>query len=175
MSEASEHPDKPQLDKPRQARKRGELSPIQRALGLLTRREHSQRELTSKLVTRGVDPDEAAAVVNKLREAGWQDDVRFAESLLRTRSGGGYGPTRLRAELQTHGLDAELVSAVIEAYDGDWTQNARGLVQRRFGADLASDLKRQRKAADMLCRRGFNSDQIRAAIRFDPEDQFGSM
>lgn len=164
MSEAIENP-----DTPRRTRKRGELSPTQRALGLLTRREHSQRELTSKLVARGVSPDEADEVVDKLRDAGWQDDIRFAESLLRTRAGAGYGPIRLRAELQTHGLDSEAVASVIERYDGDWTDNARNLLQRRFGNDLDGDLKRQRKAADMLYRRGFSADHIRAAIHFDPD------
>lgn len=146
------------------------MSPTQRALGLLTRREHSQRELTHKLTARGVEPGQAAAVVARLREAGWQDDIRFAQSLLRTRADAGYGPIRLRAELLTHGLDREAVAAVVDGYDGDWADNARDLARRRFGADLADDLKRQRKAADLLYRRGFDADHIRAAIRFDPED-----
>ena len=158
------HPDQPRRRKPR------ELTPTQRALGLLTRREHSQRELTSKLTARGVEPADAEAVVAKLRAAGWQDDIRFAESLLRSRAGAGYGPVRLRAELLTHGLDREAVAAVLERYDGDWAGNARDLARRRFGAGLAGDLQRQRKAADLLYRRGFSADQIRAAIRFDPED-----
>jgi len=162
--DGNDNPDPPRRRKPR------ELTPTQRALGLLTRREHSQRELTSKLTARGVEPADAEAVVAKLRAAGWQDDIRFAESLLRSRAGAGYGPVRLRAELLTHGLDREAVAAVLERYDGDWAGNARDLARRRFGAGLTGDLQRQRKAADLLYRRGFSADQIRAAIRFDPED-----
>jgi len=32
------------------------------------------------------------------------------------------------------------------------------------------DLAQRRKAADLLARRGFDADCIRAASRFDPED-----
>ncbi|HSX65164.1 MAG TPA: recombination regulator RecX, partial [Pseudoxanthomonas sp.] len=44
-------------------RRRGrqqEQTPVQRALGLLTRREHSRKELTRKLTARGVAGDDAA-------------------------------------------------------------------------------------------------------------------
>jgi regulatory protein len=58
----------------------------QRALGLLVRREHSRKELGRKLAARGVEADEARAAIDKLAEAGWQDDARFAELLVRTRA-----------------------------------------------------------------------------------------
>ena len=83
--------------KPR--RPKSEPTPTQRALGLLVRREHSRRELTRKLTARGVERDDAVAAVDKLEAAGWQDDSRFAESLVRSRATNGYGPVRIRAEL----------------------------------------------------------------------------
>src|SRR5690606_10209656 len=101
-------------------RKRPPQSATQRALGLLVRREHSRKELTRKLVGRGVDPAEVEAAVDKLADAGWQDDERFAESLVRNRAGSGYGPIHIRAELGTHGLDSDAVAAAMDGYDGDW-------------------------------------------------------
>src|SRR5689334_16528538 len=95
----------------RPARRRREPSPTQRALGLLVRREHSQRELQRKLVARGIEKDEAATAVARLRDAGWQDDARFAASLARSRAISGYGPVRIRAELGTHGLPSEAIAA----------------------------------------------------------------
>lgn len=151
-------------------RKRREQTPVQRALGLLVRREHSRRELTRKLRGRGVDADEAGAAVARLAEAGWQDDARFAESLVRSRAAAGYGPLHVRAELGTHGLEHELVCSVLDGYQGDWTENARDLVRRRFGEAGPIDLAQRRKAAELLMRRGFDGDSIRAATRFDPED-----
>src|ERR1700741_3450775 len=88
-------------------RKAKELSATQRALGLLTRREHSRKELIRKLTSRGMDAAEVDSAVANLARDGWQNDARFAESLVRARSSGGYGPARIRAELATHGLDRE--------------------------------------------------------------------
>lgn len=151
-------------------RRSRELSPIQRALGLLTRREHSRKELTRKLVAKGVASEDVEVAVAKLAGAGWQDDVRFAESLVRNRVSGGYGPTHIRAELATHGLDRETIAAALDTFEGDWAGNARDLVRRRYGDGVADDLKLRRKAADLLMRRGFDAACIRAATRFDPDD-----
>ena len=146
-------------------RRRPELSPTQRALGLLTRREHSRVELTRKLTSRGVEPDAAHAVVDKLANAGWQDDARFAELLVRSRANGGYGPVRIRAELGTHLLSEEIVSRAMNGFDGDWSQNALELLRRRHPAAMDGDRVAQRKAADFLLRRGFGMDQVWAALR----------
>lgn len=136
----------------------------QRALGLLVRREHSRKELGRKLAARGVEADEARAAIDKLAEAGWQDDARFAELLVRSRAASGYGPVHVRAELRTHGLDGEAIAAAMEGFDGDWNAIARDLVRRRFGADGLGALGGQRKAADLLLRRGFAMEQVRAAL-----------
>lgn len=150
-------------------RRRPELTPQQRALGLLVRREHSRKELARKLTSRGVQAEDAQAAVDRMTAEGWQDDARFAEQLVRSRANNGYGPLRIRAELGTHGLDREAVAAAMDSYDGDWGENARDLVRRRFpgGAD---DPVLRRKAADFLIRRGFSGDQVRAAARFDPDE-----
>lgn len=151
-------------------RKRPEPTPVQRALGLLVRREHSQKELIRKLAARGVHSDAAQAAIDKLRDAGWQDDARFAENLVRSRAAAGYGPIRIRAELVTHGLDRDAIAAALDAFEGDWNENACDLIRRRFGGMLADDRATRHKAGDLLIRRGFGSDHVRAATRFDPDD-----
>lgn len=151
-------------------RRRGrEQTPVQRALGLLARREHSRKELKRKLTSRGLEAGEVQAAVDRLSGEGWQNDARFAESLVRSRAGSGYGPLRIRAELATHGLDREAIGQAMDTFDGDWAEAARDLVRRRFGAAL-DDLAARRKAADFLLRRGFDGASVRAATRFDPED-----
>lgn len=151
-------------------RKRGqEQSPTQRALGFLVRREHSRKELTRKLTSRGLDATEAAAAVERLAGQGWQDDARFAESLVRSRAGNGYGPIRIRAELATHGLDREAIAQAMESHEGDWAFIARDLIRRRFG-ETTEDPAVRRKAADFLLRRGFDSETVRAATRSGPDD-----
>ncbi|MCW2064987.1 UNVERIFIED_ORG: regulatory protein [Stenotrophomonas maltophilia] len=159
-------------DAPEPGRKRRvrEQTPVQRALGLLVRREHSRKELTRKLTSRGIEGEAAQAAVDKLTEAGWQDDTRFAENLVRMRANTGYGPIHVRAELGTHGLDSEQIAAAMETFEVDWTENARDLVRRRFGDAGPQDLAQRRKAADLLARRGFDGDSIRRATRYDPDD-----
>lgn len=154
----------------RARRPRPEPTPTQRALSLLTRREHSRLELQRKLQARGVDPDAADEAVERLGEAGWQDDARFAEFLLRSRASAGQGPVRIRAELGMHRLDAEVIARVMSGFEGDWVENARDLVQRRFGMAVPDDPARRRKAAELLYRRGFTGDQVRAATSFDPDE-----
>ncbi|MBB6366182.1 MULTISPECIES: recombination regulator RecX [Xanthomonas] len=155
---------------PRRRRRQAEQTPLQKALGLLVRREHSRKELTRKLRARGVEAEAAAEAVERLSGEGWQDDGRFAELLVRSRAGSGYGPLHIRAELGTHGLDSEAIATAMGAFEGDWTENARDLVRRRFGAAGAMDLPQRRKAADLLARRGFDGDSIRAAVRDATED-----
>lgn len=155
---------------PRRKRRISEQTPVQRALGLLVRREHSRKELTRKLEARGIENEAAVAAVVKLSEAGWQDDTRFAENLVRIRANTGYGPFHIRAELGTHGLDSDQVAAAMDTFEGDWGENARDLVRRRFGEAGPQELPQRRKAADLLARRGFDGDTIRRATRYDPDD-----
>ena len=154
-------------------RGRRETSPAQRALGLLVRREHSRKELTLKLQARGIEAADAAAAVEKMTQAGWQDDVRFACSLARTRAGAGYGPLHIRAELASHGLAADAIAsafaALAESAEDNWIERARQLVHRRFGSHDQLTWPVQRKAADYLMRRGYDGDCVRAAIRQLPD------
>lgn len=152
-------------------RKRPELTPLQRALALLVRREHSRKELARKLAERGIERDAALAAVEKLTGDGWQSDARFAEMLVRTRVAHGQGPVRIRAELGTHGLGQEQIEVALQEFDGSWAQSAREVALRRFGANLASaDIAQRRKVADFLYRRGFDGDVVRLVLRGDPGD-----
>lgn len=159
-----------QAPAPKRGRRFKEQTPVQRALGLLVRREHSKKELNRKLQARGIEPETAQAAVERLAGEGWQDDVRFAASVVRNRASSGYGPLHIRAELGTHGLDSDAVSAAMATFEGDWTENARDLIRRRFGEDGPVDLAQRRKAAHLLARRGFDGNSIRLATRFDLED-----
>lgn len=154
----------------RPRRKRLDPSPTQRALGLLVRREHSQKELSRKLVARGIDPEAAQLAIGKLRDAGWQDDARFAETLIRSRAATGYGPLHIRAELATHGLGREAIAAAMDNLDCDWSAHAGDLVKRRFGAIDANDTATRRKAAELLMRRGFGGDLVIRSLRADTDD-----
>jgi regulatory protein len=51
--------------------------------------------------------------------------------------------------------------------EDDWADVARDLVRRRFGDAGLLDIAQRRKAADLLLRRGFSMEHVRAATRHD--------
>ena len=146
-------------------RKPRELTPAQSALALLVRREHSRKELVRKLAARGVEGEQADAAIQRLAGDGWQSDARFGEMLVRTRAAHGYGPVRIRAELATHGLEAELIQGAMATFQGDWLAMATDLLRRRYSGERAQDPAHRRKAADFLYRRGFDGDTVRLAMK----------
>lgn len=146
------------------------LPPRERALGLLSRREHSARELKRKLQSKGVAADEAGAVVEDMGERNYQSDSRFAESLVRKRALDGYGPVRIRAELASHGIVREAASAALEAAEIDWPGIAKRVFAAKYRGKDAVDHKERQKRAAWLAARGFEGSTIRAVTRAEVDD-----
>lgn len=142
-----------------------EPSPYQRALGLLVRREHSRKELTRKLVAKGVDRDALGPALDILSRQDFQNDARFAAALARSRAASGQGPARIRAELATHGLPREAIGEALEACERDWHASALDVASRRFGGKDLRDPVARRKAQDFLLRRGFDQRAAQAAVQ----------
>lgn len=140
------------------------------ALGLLVRREHSRRELERKLGARGIESEAMDAALDTLSRQGYQDDARFADMLVRTRIGGGYGPIRIRAELGMHDIATDTIAAVLSDIDPDWLAIARDALRRRYGPDSATEQRDRIKRAQFLMRRGFDGDTIRQALHSAPLD-----
>ena len=136
---------------------------------MLAKREHSVVQLKRKLAARGHDETVAADVVADMTEAGWQSDERFAETLARSRAGQGYGPLRIRAELKEARVPEARIRAAFAALECDFTEVAQQLHARRFGKVPARGAEFQ-KQYRFLAQRGFDSAQIRAVLKGDPED-----
>jgi regulatory protein len=149
-------------------RKRTDDAPVSaydKALTLLARREHSARELKSKLVRKGLDADESAVALEQLQSKDFQSDARFGEMLVRSRIAQGYGPRWILAELKTHGIaDADALS-LIEAAEPDWPALIRQQLHRRYGSKPAANLTERSKRAIFLLRRGFDAATVQSATR----------
>ena len=141
-----------------------------KALGLLARREHSARELKTKLALRGHDAGEAGAAIDRLKDQSYQDDDRFAGSLARRRAAQGYGPRRIAAELKSHGLGDAAIREAIAAVEVDWTSMASAQLQRHYGRDAPTDFDERGKRAAFLLRRGFDPATVRAVTRAEVDD-----
>ncbi len=138
-----------------------------KALALLARREHSQRELHTKLQRAGYAREQIAAAIERLMADHYQDDARFAQSLIRSRVSQGYGPRRLHAELKTHGLDDARIAQWLEAVQVDWTLSAIEQLRRHYGTAVPDDRAQRLRRAQFLLRRGFAAATVRAATQAD--------
>ena len=79
-----------------------------KAMDLLARREHTRKELTTKLATKGFQDDVIEQTINRLTEEGLQSDERFTEAFVTMRTKKGQGPLRILKELQERGVKSSL-------------------------------------------------------------------
>lgn len=133
-------------------------------MGLLARREHSRAELRHKLRARGHDPEAVEAALERLGEQGYQDDRRFAEHYVASRVERGFGPVRIRAELQERGVDPDLGREALEAHRGRWPELAEEARRRRFGAEAPADPRAWQRQARFLQYRGFDAALVAATL-----------
>ncbi|NND53783.1 MAG: regulatory protein RecX [Gammaproteobacteria bacterium] len=139
-------------------------SPRNAAMNWLARREHSLRELRDKLAAREFEPEIIDATVAQLASEGLVSDERFAESFVAARMRKGQGPVRIRAELKKRGVSAELVQLQVDEAGHDWFALASDVRARKFGAGVPADFPGKAKQMRFLEYRGFDSEQIRAAL-----------
>ena len=79
-----------------------------KAARLASGRMLSRKELTGKLSRKGIDPDTAEETADWLESLGAVDDAAYAGIIARHYAASGYGPGRVRQELQKRGVSREL-------------------------------------------------------------------
>jgi regulatory protein len=139
------------------------------ALGLLARREHSRRELTRKLGARGFPDAVVGSVLDDLEQSGALADARFTDTFVRSRVAKGQGPQRIRSELAQRGIGDAAADEVLRGAEVDWLETIRAVRRKRFGFEVPRDYAERAKQARFLQYRGFDSEQIRAALELDAD------
>lgn len=137
---------------------------------MLSRREHSAAELSRKLVQKGFEPPVVADVVARLIDTDLLSEDRYAENLARSRARKGYGPQRIQAELQESRVPDGLIQQAISDLDWDFVAAADAARLARFGSAPPKDARDFQRQYQFLARRGFEPEQIRAALRDRPDD-----
>ena len=133
----------------------------QTCLRLLARREHSRRELLDKLALRGFNRDEAEPVIDQMAGQNWQSEQRFAECYIRQRINNGYGPMRIRYELQQRGIDQADLDAQVLQEVGSWEQLALDVYQRKYDSLTKLTASEWQKRSRFLQQRGFSGETIK--------------
>lgn len=131
---------------------------------LLGRREYSRFELVQKLLYKGFCEQKFNPVLDQFAQKNLQSDQRFAEAFCRFRTGKGYGPFKIEAELRLRGVSDEIIAQTLDSAEGDWYKIAKEIIERRFGVEKATDIKNKSKQWRFLQNRGFTPDQIKMAV-----------
>ncbi|OIN12300.1 RecX family transcriptional regulator [Oceanisphaera psychrotolerans] len=139
------------------------------ALRLLSRRDHSRRELGQKLRQRQFDAELVEQALDKLEQQQWLADRRFAAVQVRQHIFRKHGPLRIRVELQRKGVDEADIEQALEEEAPDWFELALACYRARFAFDDRLDIKEKAKRMRYLQSRGFAFEHIRHALETPPE------
>ncbi len=137
------------------------------ALRLLARREHSTRELTTKLTARGYEQQTVLAVIEALADRNLLSEGRFVDEFVASRLRRGSGPVKIREELRGRGVAESLVDNALSERRREWLTNAEAARRKRFGAKLPGDFEERARQARFLQQRGFTVEQIRQVLKGD--------
>ena len=130
-----------------------------KALDIISRREHSAKEVTSKLLKKFNEPDLIAATLSRLKDNNLVNDERYAEMYTQIRKRKGFGPKRIKYELSSKGIDDSLSSAIIED-EGGWQEAAKNAFNKKFKNGIALEYKDKAKQKIFLQNRGFTFQEI---------------
>ncbi len=135
------------------------------AMDLLSRREHSRRELDAKLGQRGFDQQEIDKALVELQTENLLNDDRFAESYIYQRMQKGFGPFRIRHELSEKGIPAEIIDQQMENCSDQWPELMREQRVKKYGPELPLDYREMMKQARFLQNRGFSPESVMRLFR----------
>ncbi|SFN10741.1 regulatory protein [Izhakiella capsodis] len=151
----------------------------EKAMRVLAQRDHSEAELRRKMVltpqhsqlatwqdvATGPTDEEIEKVIIWCYQHNFLDDSRFTKSFIDERSRKGYGPLRIRIELDKKGINRSLIEEAFTDCGIDWAHRAAELARRRFGQPLPNELKEKAKLQRYLLARGFFMEDVQGIFR----------
>ena len=134
-------------------------------LRLLSYRDHSSKELVTKLVQKGHKREYSESAVEKLSEYGYVNDERYAlylaSSLLERK---GMNSNAIRSELLRKGISREISDNVVESLDIDPVLRIIDLLNTKYSRKI-SDEKGVKRTVASLQRLGYKWSDINTAFR----------
>ncbi|HOO26456.1 MAG TPA: regulatory protein RecX [Clostridiales bacterium] len=140
----------------------------EKALNLLSFRDHSAKELEDKL-SRFESREFAKSAVEKVRSLGLLNDEAFAQKYaneLRDRKN--FSNKRIFIELIQKGIDRDTADRVASSFD-DESERLESLIERKYSNAL-KDEKSKRRAFNALLRLGYSYSDIKSAFNLVESD-----
>ncbi len=141
-------------------------SAFEKAVELLSYREHSSRELKIKLLQKGYSPSLVEAVLKQMIAKGYLDDQRFTDlyfrELMRQRK---YGPLMIKKKMMDKGVDSKHIDAKLESVlVGEWEQIAREILNKKKQKLKRNPDNVRETALNILMRKGFDYGSIQNVV-----------
>ena len=134
-----------------------------KALWLISYRDHSRKELFNKL-KRDYPEDVCEAAVSRLEELGLINDAsyarRYTSDLIHLKRLSARG---VRQKLAEKGIDRELIDEILEETEIDEEAQIRAVIEKKYARDLG-DEKTRRRAIAALQRLGFGYGSIKSVL-----------
>ena len=130
-----------------------------KALDIISRREHSQKELTGKLLNKFSEEEIVNSVINNLVNKNLLNDARYSEAYVVSRKRKGFGPKKIMYELIARGVIENIAYEAIEN-EGGWKDAALKTFNKKFKKGKAMDFKELNKQKTFLQNRGFSFEEI---------------
>ena len=137
----------------------------EKALWLISYRDHSKKELRDK-IRRTCDDASAEKAVERMEELGLVNDENFARRYARKLIFEKKMSKRAALfELSRKGIDKETAEEILDEIDVDYREQIKDFLDKKY-RDL-SDEKTKRRAVAALQRLGYGWDDIKAAMEND--------
>lgn len=143
-----------------------------KAVDLLATREHSRREIVTKLTQRGYEKEIAEETAEKLIEYGYLSDERYARLYARElKEKKKYGNGRIKQELFRKGIDRDIIENILSENDENEEEVICDILRRKYPR-FAEDEKIKNRAINALLRYGYRIPEIKKAMNlFDNDAQ----
>ncbi len=138
-----------------------EMSAKMRAVRIVSASNVSKKDLESRLVRKGEDPEHAKEAVGWLSDLHLIDDSNTADTIVRSCIAKGYGKARAKQVLYEKRIPRELWEGALEDYP-DQSEKITEFLRAKLGT--TRDPKAQKRAIDALLRRGHSYGAIRQAL-----------
>lgn len=148
----------------------GQMSAKMRAVRIVSATSVSKKDLESRLVRKGEDPQQAKNAVQWMEDLHLLDDRTTADQVVRSCIAKGYGLQRAKQALYEKRIPKEYWEDALADYP-DQEAKIESFLRSRLDAD--SDEKQVKRAIDGLIRRGHSYGTIRRVLNnlsFDTED-----
>lgn len=136
---------------------------LNKCVDLLSRRDHSVKELKRKLL-RSVDEISAQKAIDRYIEAGYLDDERYCENLVEYLFNvKKFSLSHVKQECFKRGIDREITDNVLSGYDIDSVSTIIDLINNKYKTKLLQENGYQKVVA-ALQRKGFYYSDIKSAF-----------